>query len=250
MDGAGNVIAVWAQASNGSVAPQIVVARWDVATGQWNAPQIVQTSTLRGSSPQLNVSPNGDATVAWSQTTAAASVVIDVVQLSRTTGLWTAPQLVSPATGSANWPQVKADPGGNVTVLWQQSLGNFTYSMSASRYNATTQTWGAAVAIDTLSNYLFNPFGWAPTMTVDAGGNLTAAWLQGDGSGAAPAVYAARYDGKAASWGVPRQLNGTAWAAAGGVSTTVDEHGNVLASWGVQDAFSFVTPLWALLTGP
>ncbi|MES1264312.1 MAG: hypothetical protein ABUU24_01520, partial [Variovorax sp.] len=238
------------QPSNGAVAPQIVVARWDIATGQWSTPQVVQTSTLRGSNPQLSVAANGDATVAWTQTTAAASLVIDVVQLSHTTGVGTVPYEVSGTNGSATWPQVKTDAGGDVTVLWEQSSGNYAYSLSTARYHANLKAWSAPIDIEQLSNYAFNPFSVAPTMTVDDGGNLTAAWLQGDGSGANPSVYAVRYDGRSAAWGVPKQLNGTAWGDASIVSTTVDSHGNVLAGWGVQDVYYFDTPTWALLTGP
>src|SRR5205085_51863 len=51
-DASGNAIAVWEQASAGAVA-QIAVARWSPSSGQWGAPQLVQTSTLRGSNPQL-----------------------------------------------------------------------------------------------------------------------------------------------------------------------------------------------------
>ena len=184
--------------------------------------------------------------MAWSQVTPTFWTAINAVQFSHTTKVWSAPQLLSTATDTANWPQVSTDPGGNVTVLWQENFGNSSFSISSARFDAATKTWSPPFPIQTLENYIFNPFSWPTSMTVDAGGNLTAAWIQGDSSGAGPVAYATRFDFQTKPWSVPAQLDGTATAAAGGVSLAVDAHGTVLGGWGRQGASSFVTPMCAL----
>jgi len=248
-DASGNAIALWEQTSTAAVA-QIAAARWSKSAGQWAAPQLVQTSTLQGSNPQLDVAADGKATAVWTQSEANGTLTVQASRFATATGAWSPPQALSPATGinGGNWPQARSDPGGNVIVLWQQYRGNNTYSIDAARYDSTSGQWSTPVHIETLMPASFvNPFASAPTLVVDAAGNATATWTH-DVGGVVFNAFQARFDSHLGTWGPAGPLSGSV-AVADRVYTTVDSHGDVLAAWGVRDVFNFQTPWWALLAG-
>ena len=248
LDAAGDVVAVWEQ--GGAAVPQIAAARWSASAGSWSASQLLTTSGLRGSNPQVTAAPGGDATAVWTQTEANSTLTIQAAHFDSGTASWNTPVALSPATGvnGGNWPQAQADAAGNVVVLWQQYQGAGVYSMDAARYDATLARWGASVHVDTLTPANgTNPFGWAPTLVMDAAGNATATWTHDVGNSVYNA-FQARYDGHADHWGAAGALSGSV-NVADRVYTTTDDHGDVLATWGVRDDFGIQTPWWALLTG-
>ena len=247
LDASGNAVAVWEQGSSSAVS-QIAVARWMQSSGQWSAAQVVQTSTLRGSNPQLAVASNGDATVVWTQAEANSTLTIQATRLAVATGTWTTPQALTPATGvnGGNWPQAEADPAGNVIVLWQQYQGAGVYSMDAARYDTVSGLWSQPVPIETLTSTV-GPFAWPPTLVVDVAGNATATWTH-DVGGSVFNAFQARYDSHLNRWSAAGALSGSV-SVADRIYTAVDSHGDVLATWGVRDMFGFQTPWWALLSG-
>jgi hypothetical protein len=249
LDASGNAAAVWEQSSSGAVA-QIAAARWSQSSRTWAAAQVLQTSALRGSNPQLAVAANGDATVVWTQTESNGTLTIQASHLGATTGSWSPPVALSPATGvnGGNWPQAQADPAGNVIVLWQQYQSIGVYSMDAARYDVTSGQWGAPVHIVTLTPAVnTSPFAWAPTLVVDPVGNATATWTY-DVGGSVYNAFQARFDSHTGTWGVVNALSGSV-TVADRIFTTVDIYGDVLATWGVRDIYDFQTPWWALLSG-
>ena len=249
VDASGNVIAAWEQASPGAVA-QIAVARRSQSTGLWGAAQVVQTSTLRGSNPQLDLAADGRGTVVWTQAEANGTLTVQASRSTTAGDGWGLPQALSPGVGvnGGNWPQVRSDPGGNVIVLWQQYQGNNVYSMDAARYDANSARWSSPVHIATLMPASFtNPFSWAPTLVVDAAGNATATWTH-DVGGAIFNAFHARFDSHLGTWSAPGALAGSV-GVPDRVYTTVDGHGNVVATWGVRDVFAFQTPWWVVLAG-
>lgn len=249
VDAAGNAVAVWEQASAVAVA-QVAAARWSQSSGSWSTAQVLQTSPLRGSNPQLAVAADGSTTVVWTQAEANSTLTIQAVRAASATATWSAPHALSPAAGvsGGNWPQAKADPGGNVIVLWEQYQAASLYSMDAIRYDVKAGQWSSTIHIETLtpaSN--INPYGGIPSLVVDAAGNATAAWSHHDSTGGADSSVLARFDCYRGTWTISDNLTGT--ASADGVFMSVDPQGEVLAAWGVADIYGVVTPWWALLTG-
>jgi len=248
-DAAGNAVAAWVQ-GNGAGLAQIVAARWSVSSGTWSAPQLLQTAALGGVNPQLAVAPDGGATVVWTQSEANMTYTIQAAHAASATASWSAPHALSPATGvnGGNWPMVKADPGGNVIVLWQQYQGAGVYSMDAVRYDANSGQWGSTAYIESVTPaYGTNPYGSLPTLVVDTAGNATAAWTHHDPSSGIYTSFLARFDCNLDAWNIVNGLSGT--ASADGIFMSVDAQGEVLAGWGVLDTYGVVSPWWALLTG-
>jgi|UPI0006470C8C hypothetical protein len=249
LDASGNAFAIWEQASNNAVA-QIAAARWSQSSGAWDAAQVVQSSTLRGSNPQIAVAPNGDATIVWTQTEANGTLTIQASRRKAGTGAWSTPIALTPATGvnGGNWPQAQADPAGNVIVLWYQYRGNGLYSVDAARLDPATGQWSAPVQVEALQPVFTNPFAWAPTLVIDAAGNATATWGRDVGNSVYNA-FQARFDSHTRTWSPASPLSGSA-SVPDRIFMAVDARGDVLATWGVRDIYAFQTPWWALLTGP
>lgn len=249
LDGAGNGVAVWEQASAGAVA-QVAGARWSQSAGTWSAPQVVQSSTLRAYNPQLAVASDGGATVVWTQAEANGTLTIQAARAAGATATWGAQQALSPATGvnGGNWPQAKADPGGNVTVLWEQYQASGVYSVDAARYDATSGAWGATTHVETLTPAVnINPYGTPPALVVDAAGNATAAWSRHDPISGVAGASMARFDSHLGTWSLV--TSPAASFSDDGVFLGVDAQGEVLAGWSVRDISGFGTPWWSLLTG-
>ena len=251
IDAAGNAVAVWEQGGSTGL-PRIAAARWSQSAGAWGAAQLVQTSTLRGSNPQLAVAADGSATVVWTQSESNSTLTIQAARAAGAASTWGAPQALSPATGvsGGNWPTAQADPGGNVIVLWQQYRSPSVYSMDAARYDATSGQWGAAAHIETLTPVAnVSPFAWPPTLVVDAAGNATATWTHGTGNSVFGA-YRARFDSHLGTWSAAGVLAApTGMGISDRIFTTVDAQGDVLACWGMRSIYNIDSPWWALLSG-
>lgn len=248
LDASGNAVAVWERTSDSGM-HQIAAARWSQSAGTWGAAQVIQVSSLRGSNPQLAVAPNGDATVVWTQAESNGTLTIQACRGRSEAGSWSAPVALTPATGvnGGNWPQAKADPAGNVIVLWYQYRDIALYSVDAARFDVASGQWSPPAHIETVEIALnINPYSYEPTLVVDAAGNATAVWPR-DVGGSIRNVFQARFDSHAGAWSAASPLSGP--VNVGPVFTAVDAQGEVLATWAVTDIYAFGTPWWALLTG-
>jgi len=249
LDAAGNGVAVWEQGSAGGAA-QIAAARWSQSAGAWSAAQVLQTSSLSGSNPQVAVAADGSTTVVWSQTESGGARTAQAVRAASATAAWGAPRALSPATGvsAADWTTAQADPGGNVIVTWQEYQSPGVFSQDATRYDATTGRWSGVAHFETLTLAVnIDPFGGPPSLVVDAAGNATVAWMQEDGLTGVYNAFQARFDSHLGTWSAASALAGTDKVV--GVLMAVDAQGDVLAGWGALDPSNFGTPRWALLSG-
>jgi len=224
VDKKGNVIAVWHRPVGD--ADTVFAARLDGKTGQWSAPTTVYTarSSAFMNSFKIVAGPGGDAYLCWTEYDFGRAS-IRLARYAAATGTWVEPVSVFAVEfGVEPLMAVPAvDAKGNVTLL------TATYSqLFATRFDAVQMTWSSPRAIehlvvgDALSNQ---------RVLVDDKGDLTAAWVQG-GDDLESAVYAARYDAAAGTWGdaVPvasRPLTGSFDA----FSMGIDGDGVVTMAW-------------------
>ena len=94
--------------------------------------------------------------------------------------------------------------GGDAVIAWEQEAvaGSFTYDIRASTYSATGAVWSAAATIDNGANDAAESIA-----VIDAAGNVTVAWQQDDGTGAAYDIFANRRPAASGNWGTAVQLD-------------------------------------------
>ncbi|WP_431265857.1 Ig-like domain-containing protein [Roseateles chitinivorans] len=241
LDSQGNAIAVWSEGPT-FLTVQITSRRFAIATGAWDAPRVLQSGSGAGGNPQLAFDAKGNAAVVWTEAVAGGYPV----QISRYTAgsdTWAAPETVSTAPGTGDWPQVRMDAGGNTFVLWQQSSAGNAFAVNVARYDAAGSTWTRPPALDPITPAAVgSPYRGFPSLTVDAAGNAMVFWTR-DVGGNVYRLFNARYDSATASWGTVAQMSMTGGLAAGGPS------GEVLLLWDKDIGASILNPQWVLYTG-
>lgn len=112
---------------------------------------------------------------------------------------------------------------GNAVAVWEQSDGTHTH-IWANRF--VGGAWGTATLIgpDALGNAT------EPHVVVDAQGNATAIWLQGDGSQAFD-IRTSRFDVQSGTWSMPQAHTTNNTGSARAPQIAGDVYGSVLAVW-------------------
>ncbi|MBI5138018.1 MAG: Ig-like domain-containing protein [Nitrospirae bacterium] len=217
----GDAVVVWHQ-SDGT-RDNIWANHLDFAVGSWSGEQLVESSNAGTAlNPALAVNAAGDAVAAWHQSD-GSRYNLTANRYDAGTGTWGAAQTIeTDNTGSAKEAQVGFDGNGNAFVVWHQSDGSVNH-IQANRYDGVAAAWGTATALEA------DPRGAGfPRVAVDANGNALAVWAQSDGT--VDNVAAARYDGRAGTWGAA----GTLEAGSGAIDSArvaMDAQGRALAVW-------------------
>ena len=179
-----DVLAVWTDI--GPSPSQVQVAYFP-GTGTFSAPVPISDATVASSSPETALSYYGKGGVVWQAgaTTATTHVYGRSFDPTATTAFGALKQ-IDTSTTNAYLPHVGAAANGDLVAIWieQTTAGG---KVMTSRFTASSGTWGAP---DTLVNDTAAlPAGAA--LTVDAGGNVLAVWLQQTAS--AYQAYARRF---------------------------------------------------------
>ncbi len=224
---AGQTCSVTSGSGNVSAASVTNVAVGCVTNGKsWRTAGLVENdNTGNAFFPQVAVDAGGNALAVWSQ----SDGVRDNIWASRyAAGAgWGAPELIETRnTGSALYPQVAFDAGGNALAVWSQSDGT-RYNIWANRYTAGFG-WGAAVLIenDNLGSANF------PQVAFDAAGNAFAVWEQSDTS--RRNIWVNRYTA-GAGWGTATKIENYDDGEAIAPQIAFDAAGNALAVWQHSD---------------
>ncbi|MCY7314389.1 MAG: hypothetical protein LH480_01845 [Rubrivivax sp.] len=223
-DANGNAIAVWQMRDGATARFKLMSDRYVVGLG-WH-PQGLPTTIASGSSGldhRLAVDPSGAAVVVWEQTGFGPNEIFT----SRFAGAsWSTPVRVQSGThrGAAfvqeEKPSVAMDGNGNAVVVWREFDLAGISSIWARRYVAGIG--GTAGRIDDSGTYTTGGFA---QIAMDAAGNATAVWNQGNHT------WANRY-AAGSGWVVATLIDSTA-AGGGSVApqVAVDGTGNAIAVW-------------------
>ena len=157
--------------------------------------------------------------------------------------VWGPATLLETGTGTASAPMIAVEPNGNVMAVWVQwdEYGT-SYHIYANRY-VVGSGWGSPNLLETSDLAVYKP-----RIAADSNGNAIAVWQQtwttfgerfsiyanryvaGTGWGAATAVYEDKKDWLSAT-GAPR--------------IAVDQNGNAMAVWSLNDSTWSHTSVWA-----
>ena len=235
VDGAGNVIAVWAQ-SDGTYF-NVYANRYDVGDGSWDAMDALVDSEDAGNveSPQVAVNEAGNAVAVWRQRDATLYNVWSN-RYDATGDSWgTAELLETGSAGNADPPQVAIDNSGSAVAVWSQIDG--VRSIWANRYDAAADSWGTAQLLESVDVGNANE----PDIAMGADGNGVAVWHQTDGTRFN--VYASRYSVGSDTWGAPELLEFDNTGNAQQAKVVIDAAGRALAVWSQTDGAFF--NIWA-----
>lgn len=171
MDAAGNATAVWMQYEG--TRSDIWANRYTARTGAWDTAALIESDDTGAMfSPEVAVSPGGNAMVVWTQQ-ARSTQALWVNHYG--TGQWgQAKKLVD---AEVSKPKVAIDASGNAMVAWMQFDGvTRRYAIRVQRYDSTN-IWGLSRFLSDSVSDAFNP-----TITFDSAGNAFAAWQEFDGA--------------------------------------------------------------------
>ncbi len=215
IDSAGAVDIVWSDYRN--VHPDIFVSTKAPGAGAWSAPRVVNddtTETIQWS-PAIAADHEGGVWVTWSDYRDGDGAIY--ASRRDVDGSWTPNERVDDApAGQQDRPAIAIAPTGEVFVAWhdmRDDLGD----VSAARRDPLTGEWSRAVRLNAL------PEGRqaSPTLAIDAGGVVIAAWYDEHDSAT---IHAATLDPSVGA------SDATAATGASGVSGATDASGATGAS--------------------
>ncbi|MDH5559715.1 MAG: hypothetical protein OEY59_02530, partial [Deltaproteobacteria bacterium] len=166
--------------------------------GSWGSRLDNITGTTTASGGVLKMSPSGVGVLSYRTPSTGQS---NLYTLTYNAGAWDTPvQMNTDITTPISCNQIEIDPAGNVISVWIQNNGTRD-QLFAVRYDASAGTWGTVTPIDDLSAGAASTCG----IKTDKSGNMTAYWLQNDGS--VNNVYLSRYDISSSSWSLPQIID-------------------------------------------
>ena len=188
-------------------------------SGAWQAPVAISTGLGSPSGLVVKIDAQSNGVAAWSQMTAAGSVVEAVT--------WTASGAIGSVVqfsglGQSGLPDLAVNEAGTAVVVWPMvtTLGGSSYQVES----ATRPAGGSWSAVMAASPVLSQASG--PRVALDGSGNATVVWE------ASTTVNAATRP-VGGAWGSPRLIE-TA-GIVGPDSIASDTSGNVTAAWAVND---------------
>lgn len=218
VDPGGNVTAAWMRWDG--MRREVWSNRFVVASGWGAATRIGAGDSPAAAEPCVSADPAGNVTAVWVQSDGARTGIWSNRFMSGS-GWGTANQIEAGNSGDASGPRLTADYEGNVTAVWVQSDGGRT-DIWSNRY-VPGAGWGTSRLIEDRAGAAFSA-----ELAVDPGRNVTAVWIQSDGS--RNSVWLSRY------------LVGFGWGTACVVET--DDAGDNHAPHVVVDANGTATVAW------
>jgi hypothetical protein len=177
VDASGNGVVVWTRITSTAAVIEAVT----FTSSSFSTVAQLSPSTHPSFQPQVAINDAGTAVVVWQ-----AAGLLDgsnpyqVESVTRPAGgAWSAVTTASPSIPQTWTPQVAVDAAGNATVVWEQGATINQYLI----YSATRPAggaWSSPVKIESATWY----YAARNAVATDPAGNVTAAWLGEDSSGA------------------------------------------------------------------
>lgn len=174
-DPSGNFFLVWAKASTELSGDEQLWAGRYVASSGWEEPvQLEDQEAFATTEPHLTLDDAGNAMVVWTADDHLWGTRYDA---STSTSTWSEPIKIDDTTGwVAKWASVAMDSAGNalaVSSQWPAPDINLDLDAVASRYDATTGTWGPGGLLE-MHDYSAH----APVVGVDGAGRGFVVWFR------------------------------------------------------------------------
>jgi hypothetical protein len=137
--------------------------------------------------------------------------------------MWGQPTVLQEGTSTLTSinPQLVMNGHGDAAAVWFQAGGSF-YSVFASTYNHSEESWSAAVMLSLGTSDARNP-----DIAIDAEGNAIATWYEGSGY---TFIYASIYDHSTATWGAAETISNITCSSTN-PQVAMDDYGNAIATW-------------------
>ncbi|MDD2656223.1 MAG: hypothetical protein PHQ18_01485, partial [Patescibacteria group bacterium] len=144
VDSNGNAIAVWHQSDGVKIS--IFASRYDVITGNWDSPYLIEGSNLgHAYVPKIKFDSNGNAIAVWYQDDGTrTNIWANRYDVNDGWSTSTARLIEGDNTSYAMNPQVAMDASGNAIAVWYQDDGTRT-NIWANRYDVN-DGWSTSTA--------------------------------------------------------------------------------------------------------
>lgn len=174
MDSSGNAIAVWHQFDG--TRTSVWASRYTVGSG-WSSPvRIGNTDEPEATYPMLAMNANGQAVAVWQQNT-GSRWNIWAARYTPSSGWGSAARIEANDAGDATAPYIAVDTVGNAIAVWSQAVAGGRHDIWAAR-SGSDGSWSTPLLIETTD--IDEAYG--PVLVVDALGNATVVWSQGNGT--------------------------------------------------------------------
>jgi plastocyanin len=177
MDAVGDAIAVWVRSDGSNL---IVHASTSPAGGAFAAPVDLSEPGEDAFTPEIAMSPQGEATATWVRSNVGGDVIVQVSQGSPG-GSFSSPLDLSGPGEDASDPEPARNSGGATTVIWRR--GDVVQASIA-------QAGGGFSSATDLS--LPGQVAVSPAVAMDRGGDATVVWFRSNGTN--NVIQAAGYD--------------------------------------------------------
>lgn len=169
-----------------------------MAGGVWTKRALLETTDSADAvEPDVAADPAGNTVVVWTQTDDDDENTVWSSTRAAGADAWGAPRMLGVAGATqatiTPTPRVALDDKGDGLAIWSLRTDGI-WSIWASRYHVTTDTWDAAVLIETDDRGSAS----SPSLALDAKGNATATWRQSDGT--YTRVMSNRFVARTATW--------------------------------------------------
>ena len=228
VDSNGNAIAVWQQSDGNN--ESIYANRYTASTASWGTAELIESDhNGQAVEAQIAFDSAGNAIAVWSQSVGANNNIYSN-RYTLATG-WGGAELV--ATGNvdnATRPQIAIDSNGDAIAVWSElSALGAKVSIYASRYTASTDSWGTEELLENSDDGHASD----PQIAIDDDGNGVAVWWQPDSANLRH-IYSNRYT-PGAGWGTEERIESSDDGHANYPQIAIDGEGNVIAVWRQDD---------------
>src|SRR6266581_2239668 len=196
--------------------------------GSLSGASLLETGTAAASNPQVGFDQNGNGFSLWQ-----TSNDLLVRRYDAPSNTWGTTLTLDANANTITVPKLYVDASGNAIATWVQSDGTAN-SIWNSRYSAASNTWSAAVTVDTLATIAVDP-----VATVNAAGQAAIAWRQPAAGTTTPNnLMVARFT---TSWQAPVLVEARTNDITAAPSIAMDSLNNVQVVWTQSDGTAVST---------